>query len=264
MEKKTWIIIGVVAFVLIVIGSFMPDAERLIYTNDVLYDCKEGTYYFPASEQIFEKVSEVGFIDYQSNSKDNVCIFSLNYKVKVAPTDNPSYEISFDTCKITVSQLAYFKEKKADLMTMLKDASCVENTIPFLEKAIKPLDFQGQVKELLSDLGTSNTQFLASFDEWVNGIISYEDFQEALKNEKRTASKTFKGLQDLQPKPEDKELQAKAVHAVELYLDSLNSFEEALSKQSSSDFESSMDKSTAQMDEATMEVLEVITLLENE
>ena len=119
MEKKTWIIIGVVAFVLIVIGSFMPDAERLIYTNDVLYDCKEGTYYFPASEQIFEKVSEVGFIDYQSNSKDNVCIFSLNYKVKVAPTDNPSYEISFDTCKITVSQLAYFKEKKADLFHII-------------------------------------------------------------------------------------------------------------------------------------------------
>ncbi|GEM_PF-6973065 len=264
MEKKVWIIIGVVVVALFVIGIFLPDEEKPLYTNGVLYDCEAGDYPFPADDPIFEEVTNVGLLDYYSNSRENECIFTVNYKFSVAPTDNPSYEISFDTCKLTLSQLAYFKAKNADLMTMLKDADCVENTVPFLEKAVKPLDFKGQVKTILSDLGTSHAQFLASFEDWTTGVISYEDFQEVLKNEKITASKAFKDLQDLQPKPEEIELQTKAVHVVKLYLDSLNSFEDALSKQSSADFEASMDKSTAQMDEATQEIFDLVKLLENE
>lgn len=263
MEKKTtFILIGIVIVVLFIIGIFMPDVETPLYTNDVLYDCKAGDYPFPEDDPIFKEVTNVGLLDYYSNSRENECIFTVNYKFSVAPTDNPSYKISFDTCKITVSQLAYFKEKNADLMTMLKDADCVEKTIPLLEKAVKPLDFKGQVKETLGNLGASHSEFLASFDDWTNGVISYEDFQEALKNEKRTASKAFKDLQDLQPQPEEQELQTRAVKAVELYLDSLNSFEGSLNEQSISGFEESMNQSTAQMDEAIGELLGVIMLLE--
>lgn len=263
MEKKTtFILIGSAVIVLFIIGIFMPDVETSLYTNDVLYDCKAGDYHFPEDDLIFEEVTNVGLLDYYSNSRENECIFTINYKFDVAPTDNPSYKISFDTCKLTVSQLSYFKEKSADLMTMLKDADCVENTIPFIEKVIKPLDFKGQVAEIISNFGTSTTEFTGSFEEWVNGVISYEDFQKALKDKKILASKSFKDLKDLQPtNSEETEIQNKAVKAVELYLDSLNSMEESLSKQSQEEFESSMDKSTAQMDEAITEILDLNTLL---
>ena len=235
--------------------------ENQTYTNDVLYDCKEGDYYFPDNEPVFEKVSLM-VVDFDG-LKENLCSIYPDYKVKVKPDpSNPYYEMDTDVCSLTVSQLAYFKEKKADLTTMLKDASCDFKTNLFLPAVGKVLDFKGQVKTILSDFGTSTTEFTGSYDDWVNDRISYEDFQEATKNEKRIASKAFKDLQDLQPKPEEVELQTKAVKAVELYLDSLNSLEESLSKQSQPDFEASMEKSTAQMGEATTEVLEVIVLLE--
>lgn len=235
--------------------------ENPTYTNGALYNCQRGTYSFPAGEQVFKEV-ELFVIDYDG-LKENKCSLRLDYKVKVKPdSDNPYYEIDFDLCTLTVSQLAYFKEKNADLMTMLKDASCDFGTVPLLERAVTPLDFKGQVREILSEFGTTTTEFTGSYDDWVNDRISYEDFQEATKKEKRIASKAFKDLNDLQPQPENVELQTKAVKAVELYLDSLNSLEDALSKQSQPDFEASMKKSTAQMGEATTEVLDVIALLE--
>lgn len=169
--------------------------ETPLYTNEVIYDCANGDYSFPESEPIFKSIS-VSLIDF-NGLKDNECLLSLNYKIKFKPTDNLYYEVDFDTCKLTVSQLSYFKEKNADITTILKDATCDQNTNQFLDKAIKPLDFKGQEREIIGEFSTSTTEFTYSFEDWVNGVITYESFIEVLKNEKNNSEQSiqrFKGF----------------------------------------------------------------------
>jgi len=233
--------------------------ENLFYTNDIIYDCKTGDYSFPESEPIFKSIS-VNLIDF-NGMKGNECLLSLDYKIKFKPTDNPYYEIDFDTCKLTMIQLSYFKEKKADITTILKDASCDQNTNQFLDKANKPLDFKRQVGEIIAEFSTSTTEFTATVTEWRSGSLTSEELQQAIKDEKLLASKTFKDLKDLQPKAEEQDIQTKAVKTVELYLDSLNSFEGGLNAQSLGVYQNSMNNSVNQMDEATQEILELAKLL---
>ncbi len=256
---KILFFIGLIALVTITTGCSIKSS---IYTNDVIYDCKDGDYYFPDSEPVFEKVS-LAVVDF-NGLKENLCSIYPEYKVKVKPDpSNPYYEMETDVCSLTVGQLAYFKEKEADLITMLKDASCDFKTNLFLPEVSKTTDFKGQTKIILSEFGTSTTEFTGLFEDWVNGVLSYEEFQEAIKNEKMLASKSFKDLKDLQPaNPEETEIQNKASKVVELYLDSLNSMETSLAQQSQSDFESLMNKSTAQMDEAITELYGLVNLLE--
>lgn len=106
--------------------------ESPAYSNDVVYDCKSGEYSFPSNEPTFGKVT-VYLIDFE-NLKENKCSLILDYKVKFKPTSNPYFEVDFDMCMLTVSQLASFKGENADLTTMLKGATCDQKTNFFLPK----------------------------------------------------------------------------------------------------------------------------------
>ena len=133
---------------LLVILTLSGCVETPAYTNEVVYECKEGyDYSFPSNEPTFAKLS-VSLID-KGRFGENQCVLSLNYKVKFKPT---YYEIDVDVCKLTISQLANFKAENADLTTMLRSAACDQKTNLFLPKVSTTPDSSGQAT---NDLNSS-------------------------------------------------------------------------------------------------------------
>lgn len=131
--------------------------DKSYFANDDVYDCKKGEYSFPEEELTFKSVS-VNLIDFEG-LKENECVLFLEYKVMMHPTDNPYFEIDVDTCKLTTSQLLNYKETKSDLVTMLKGASCEQNTNRVLkittniEKAPVRTENQNDIEASLNKAG---------------------------------------------------------------------------------------------------------------
>lgn len=108
------------------------------YTDNVMYECIDGNYFFPEDEPIFETVSPY-FIDW-GGFQDDECVLDLNYKIKMKGYfgDGVGYS-NFDACKLTMSQLANLKKEKADITTAVKRATCDLNTNHYLKNTVGEL-----------------------------------------------------------------------------------------------------------------------------
>lgn len=241
MKRKTVFIL--ILFLVIVIsgckdlattdGDLTTTSEKKeeIRIEDYIYDCSySGDYYFPADEPIFKEI-DLSFTEWDE-LKDDECMLFLEYKIKVEPTDNPYYEVDWDLCRLTMSQLASFKEEKASLLTMVKDASCEENTNFFLPSVSEDSDFKIQLKKILGDFAISSTEFSEIYVDYSGGSFSEIDFKEALNKEKTSAVWSLDKLKALQPKPEEEEMQTVTVTSITHYIEALNSLEEYMDTQS--------------------------------
>lgn len=148
-KMRNYLIAGFLLLTIVVAGC----VESPAYSNDVVYDCKSGEYSFPSNEPTFGKVT-VYLIDFE-NLKENKCSLSLDYKVKFKPTSNPYFEVDYDMCMLTASQLASFKGKNADLTTMLKGATCDQKTNFFLPKVSTVPVVPDSAGQATSELNTS-------------------------------------------------------------------------------------------------------------